>query len=173
MPPGRIDSPYRQQLLDALQYQGPAFDCGPYTAATVLNALLGIRLEAAQLSEEMNAVHWRGPLPIVRRIPNGATLPWGMADVFRSYGLKSSSGMFTARAHLLQRLPTPVVMIPIIASWRERWAHVMALVAWDALLGWGFANTQYNHHEVYWLGEEQFRRTWRASLHMLVQARLG
>lgn len=165
-------SPHVAHLLGALQYQGQSNDCGPYTTATVINALLGLSLEAAELAQQMNRPVWRGPLFIVRRIPNWATFPWGMADVLRQYGLNACWRPFASVAYLLRGLQRGNVLMPVLGGWRPLWAHVMTLIAWSVERGWGFANTQFDHHDIHWLSDSLFRRQWRAMFHLLVEVRV-
>lgn len=164
-----IHSPRATKMLSALQYQGQSNDCGPYTTATVINALLDLNLDAAQLAREMERPAWRGPFLIIRRIPNWATFPWGMVDVFRSYGLSASWRFFEKPEYLQEQMTGNKILMPIIGSWKPLWAHVMTLVAWDAEKGWGFANTQYQHHEITWLDDSTFRRGWRSMANLLVE----
>jgi len=83
-----IQSPFTDQILDNLQFQGSSNDCGPYTTATVINALRGQNLVGDELANQMNKPRWRGIFPVIRRVPNWATLPWGLVDVFRDYDLR-------------------------------------------------------------------------------------
>lgn len=163
-------SPYKDKILNALQYQGQRNDCGPFTTATVINAMRGLSLDAIQLSDEMDKPVWRGIIYVVRRIPDWATFPWGMVDVFRSYGLHARWRLFSATKYLKEYLPQGKVLMPIIGEWRpSSWAHVMSLVAWDDDQGWGFANTQHNHHNIDWHANEEFMRQWKAMGHLLVE----
>ncbi len=164
-----IQSKYAPQLLEKLQYQGSRNDCAPYTIATVVNALKGASLAGDQLGQEMNKIRWRGPLPIIRRIRNWATFPWGMADVFRDHGLAARWWLLVPRAYLCPALASGHILMPIIADWRERWAHVMTLVAWDEALGWGFANTQRNNNQIDWFEQQQFQKQWQATGRLLVE----
>ena len=165
-----IFSPHQEKILNALQYQGQRNDCGPFTTATVINALRGLNLDAIQLSDEMDKPVWRGIVYVVRRIPDWATFPWGMVDVFRSYGLSARWRPFATTQYLKDTLPQGITLMPIIGEWRpSAWAHVMTLVAWDEALGWGFANTQYNHHHIDWHPNEQFLHQWKAMGHLLVE----
>jgi len=173
MPQTSLHSPHKTQILDALQFQGDRNDCGPYTVATVLNALLGLNLEASQLAKEMDRPIWRGPMFIVRRVPNWATFPWGMVDVFCSYGLKSKWKSLVSTEYLLKEITHPKVLIPIIGSWKPLWAHVMSLVAVDPDKGWGFANTQYNHHNIHWLQDSTFKTQWKAMFHLFIEVKIA
>jgi len=165
-----IFSPHKDEILTALQYQGQRNDCGPFTTATVINALRGLNLDAIQLSDEMDKPVWRGIIYVVRRIPNWATFPWGMVDVFRSYGLSARWRLFATTQYLKEFLPQGKVLMPIIGEWRpSAWAHVMSLVAWDEVQGWGFANTQHNHHNIDWHPNDEIMRRWKAMGHLLVE----
>jgi hypothetical protein len=163
-----LESPKTTAILAALQWQGDRNDCGPFTTATVINALRGAHLDAIQLAEEMNKPAWRGPLFIVRRVPNWATFPWGMVDVFRQYGLPASWRPLAKPDDLREGLSRGDVFMPMIGEWKPLWAHVMTLVAWDDERGWGFANTQYNHHNIDWLDDKTFQTQWRHMGRLLV-----
>lgn len=165
-----IFSPHKDEILNALQYQGKRNDCGPFTTTTVLNALQGLSLDPIQLSDEMDKPVWRGIVYVVRRVPNWATFPWGMVDIFRSYGLHAKWRLFATTQYLKESLPQAKVLMPIIGEWRPTaWAHVMSLVAYDDDQGWGFANTQHNHHNIDWFSNDIIMRRWKAMGHLLVE----
>lgn len=164
-----IYSPHIQPLLDELQYQGQRNDCAPFTIATVVNAFFQAGLSGEQLGQAMNRVRWRGIIPVVRRIPDWATFPWGMVDVFKDYGLEARWRFFASVDYLKTRLLDGYILMPIIVSWRPTWAHVMTLVAWDEQRGWGFANTQTRHSDIYWLEHDHFCQRWRNGAHLLVE----
>lgn len=171
MPSAPLHSPHESNLLQALYFQGQSNDCGPYTTATVLKAIRGLELNPAELARHMEKPVWRGPVFVVRRVPNWATLPWGIADVLKEYGMSASWRFFASPEKVFAGLEAGDVVMPVIGSWRPLWAHVMALVVWDPQQGWGFANTQYNHHNIHWLPDEIFQRQWRAMGRLVVIAR--
>jgi hypothetical protein len=156
-----ISSIHIQALLDALEYQGSTNDCGPYATASVINGLLGEKLNPATLAKEMSKPTWKGLFYSIRRIPNSATFPWGIVEIFRKYGLKARWKLFASQDEIIQILNTGGIVLPILGKWRPLEAHIMTLVAWDPDKGWGFANTQYNHHHITWLGHTQFMRDWK------------
>lgn len=166
-----IRSPHSTSILAALRYQGQSNDCGPFTTATVLNARLGLNLDPADLAQKMNRPVWRGPIFLVRRVPNWATFPWGIADVLREYGMKSTWRPLTKTEFLLAGLERGDVLLPVIGEWKPLWAHVMTLVAWDPQKGWGFANTQYDTHDPYWVEDEKFHKLWRGMFRLVVIAK--
>jgi hypothetical protein len=169
-----ILSPHVDTLLAKVQYQGNSNDCGAYTCATVLNAILGLEIIGDNLANEMEKPVWRGPIYLVRKIPNSATLPWGMEDVFQSHGLKARWRFFAKEAYLKETLPLMnKILMPIIGSWNPTWAHVMTLVAWDEDKGWGFANTQYQHHNTHWVVSETFSHQWNRMGNLVVEVTIG
>lgn len=165
---GEIQSPHLHQVLSALQYQRGSNHCGPFTTATVINALCAERLDGARLAEEMNHPAWRGPFPVIRRIPNWATFPWGMVDVFRQHGLRASWQFLGNPKLLKEELPLGFVFMPVIGSWFPLWSHVITFLSWHPGRGWGFANTQSRRQELYWLIEDRFLAQWRAMGNLLV-----
>jgi hypothetical protein len=170
-PTAPILSVHASKLLAALQFQGQSNDCGPFTTATVLNALLGLNVDAAQLARQMDRPVWRGPLFMVRRVPNWATFPWGIADVLGEHGIKASWRLLASNEDLYQGIENGEVLMPVIGSWRPLWAHVMTLIAWDPRMGWGFANTQYSDHSVHWVNDNTFLNQWKAMAHLLIRAK--
>lgn len=157
-----IRSPHATALLNSLQFQGKSNDCGPFTIATVLNALRNLEIQAPELASLMDRPAWRGPHLVIRRLPNWATFPWGIVDIFRSYGLSAKWKMFVKPIQMLEKLDRGWIVMPVIGSWRPLWAHVMTCISWHPDTGYGFANTQINKQDIYWLDEKTFARQWRA-----------
>ncbi|MGE5222196.1 MAG: hypothetical protein ACM3PY_07150 [Omnitrophica WOR_2 bacterium] len=166
--PEAFQSPHAPAILGALQWQRRRNDCGPYTTATVMNALCGTRVDGALLARQMARPAWRGWFPVVRRIPNWATFPWGIADVLRRNGLDASWRFFASPEFLLYELCKGQVLMAVTGSWRPLWAHVMTLLASDPLKGWGFANTQRDDHQMEWVDNKIFVRQWRAMGNLLI-----
>jgi hypothetical protein len=171
MPAAQITSPHIDAILAALQHQGSSNDCGPYTTATVLNALLDLNLDGDQLAQQMDKPIWRGPRFVIRRVPNWATFPWGIVDVMQEFGIRSNWRVFESKNHLHLALSQGTILMPILGSLVPLWAHVMILVAWDHHKGWGFANTQFNHQNVYWVTDGYFTSHWNAMVHLLIEAK--
>ena len=168
--PNPIQSPYTDQILKHLQYQGRSNDCAPYTTATIINTLRGEHLVGDELAQQMNKPRWRGIFPVIRRVPNWATFPWGIVDVLRDYGLRGRWWFRAPVSYLKPAIANGHILMPIIGEWRPKpWAHVMTLVAWDPDKGWGFANTQYNHHRITWNTDEYFRERWNKYGRLLVE----
>jgi hypothetical protein len=165
-----IQSPFTPQLLENLQYQGTSNDCGPYTTATVINTFRKQNLIGDELAKQMNKPRLRGIVPIIRRVPNWATLPWGMVDVFRDYSFRSRWWFRAPVQYLKPALNAGKILMPIIGEWRPKpWAHVMTLVAWHPEKGWGFANTQYQDKKITWRSDQDFQEKWNNYARLLVE----
>ncbi|MCS6908760.1 MAG: hypothetical protein RML93_12890 [Anaerolineales bacterium] len=158
-----IFSPFAAQIIQHLIYQGNRNDCAPFTAATLIHAFTNQKVDPVELSREMNRPAWRGLLPVIRRIPNWATFPWGVVDVLRQYGVSASWRLFLPVQELLCRLSMPILHLPILVSWKPLWAHIMTLIAYRPGHGFGFANTQSPRAEIDWLTEKRFLQLWEAA----------
>ena len=167
--PKRILSPYAPKVLLNLQCQGPTNNCGPYTTATIVNTFRQTRLDGGKLAEDMNNVAWRGILPVIRRLPNSATFPWGMVDVFLRHDLTASWSLFTSVEKLLTMLKAGSILMPVIGTWKPIYAHVMTLIAWDEEEGFGFANTQYPTKEIFWVPANTFVTQWKNMGNLLIR----
>ena len=167
--PQAIISPHALSLLSSLQYQGRRNDCGPFTIATVLGALTGSAPDGVRIAEEMNRPTWRGLLPVIRRIPNSATFPWGMVDFFRRCGLPARWRFLRSSAYLRAALPGRKVLLPVVGGLLPPWAHIMSLVLYDSLGGWGFANTQRDDQRIHWMDDQTFESQWRAMGRLLIE----
>lgn len=163
-----IVSPFAEQIIQHLLYQGNRNDCAPYTIATLVRALTGQQIDPLKLAAEMNRPVWRHGLPYLRRLPNWATFPWGIVDVLTQYGFMARWQCFLGFDELLSRLSSPTIFLPIILSWRPLWAHIMILVAYRAGFGFGFANTQSPRAEIDWIAEAIFLKRWKAALRCTV-----
>jgi hypothetical protein len=165
-----VQSRYVEKVLENLQFQGSSNDCAPYTTATIINTFRGEKLIGDELAEKMNKPRLRGIIPIIRRIPNWATFPWGMVDVFKDYDLQARWWFRTPVSYLKPAIANGHILMPISGEWRPKpWAHVMTLVAWDEEKGWGFANTQFSHHRISWVSDDSFREKWNNYGRLLVE----
>jgi hypothetical protein len=165
-----VQSRYTEIILENLQFQGTSNDCAPYTTATIVNAFRGENLVGDELAEQMNKPRLRGIFPVIRRIPNWATFPWGMIDVFKDYNLRGRWWFRVPVSYLKPAIANGHILMPIIGEWRPKpWAHVMTLVAWDEEKGWGFANTQYKQHRITWHSDADYQEKWNKYGRLLVE----
>jgi hypothetical protein len=161
-------------LLKYHQYQGESNDCAPFSAAIVVNTLRDDRvLNGLDLAEEMNRprLRWWGPLPylVVRRIPNWATFPWGIADVLQDHGVKCRWQFGAGPNHLQRALAEDRIALPIIGEHWPLWAHVKPLVAYHPQRGWGFADPAHNGTDIAWQRDLEFMRQWQNYGHLLIE----
>ncbi len=164
-------SPHTQALLKAHRHQGQSNDCGPYTVGMVVQALRGSAPDPGEIARRMNRPRWRGAFLVVRRIPNWATFPWGVADALQEYNLPARWQPFASREQLRRGLQSGEILMPVIGAWLPRpWAHIAVLVAWDpARGGWGFVDPLVETPRIHWRDEETFARQWNALLRLLVR----
>ncbi len=165
-----LTSPHLRSLLLAHQWQGKSNHCGPFAAAIVLNALMKTRVTGHDLARELNRPRWIGPLPLIRRIPNWATFPWGVVDALRQHGLRAEWRWATPPHLLHEGLQRGWVLLPIFGQWRPLWAHLAVLAAFHPELGWGFVDSAHPHPNLVWRDAETFLRQWRNYGRMLVLA---
>ena len=95
-----------------------------------------------------------------------------MVDEFLRHDLSASWSFFTPVKDLLEMLKQGDILMPIIGSWNPPIAHVMTLIAWDEEDGFGFANTQYQHHNTHWVAAQKFSQQWNAWGRLLVEVML-
>ncbi len=170
---GGLVSPHARRVLAAHQYQGRTNDCGPFAAAMILNALTGSRLDGGTLAREMDLPRRSGVLPILRRIPGHATFPWGLVDILRARGLYAWWKAMSRERDLRSCLVAGCLAVPIIGSWRHRWAHYAVLVAWQPGLGYGFADPGRGGGAVVWIRSAEFARRWTSFGRTAVYVRLA
>lgn len=162
-------SPFADRILANLLYQGATNHCGPYSATTVINTLKNLHLNPETIAQELNKPIVRFFVPIARRIPNSATFPWGMVDIFNQFGIKASWHCFTSFNHLLDDFQKGLILLPVIASLKPFWAHIMILIIVHPEKGVGFANTQIAYPVIDWITEKQFRQQWQLTFNCVVE----
>ena len=156
-----ITSPYLKNLLQAHHFQGKTNDCGPFSTAIVLRALQRTDLEGSILAKQMNAIRWRGILPILQRIPDWATFPWGIVQTLKKFGLRSYWTAFQTESTLIRALRQGMVPIIILGQWKPLWAHYLILVAQDDQQGLGFVDPAHPKPQIVWYQRADFNRLWK------------
>lgn len=154
------------RLLTYHQYQGRSNDCAPFTIAIVVNSLREERaLDGTQLARELNRprLRWWGPIPyvVVRRIPNWATFPWGIADALTQFGIRCRWLFGAQPGQLLRAIAEDRIALPVIGEFKPLWAHVKPLAAHDPERGWGFADPAQAGADIAWQTDAEFRRLWQ------------
>jgi hypothetical protein len=158
--PPVVTSHFTGRLLAAHVCQGQSNDCGPFSAAFVINSLTSTPVNPTALAREMDRIAWRGCLPILRRIPSWATFPWGVADILRRNGVPAHWIPFFTPEKLIAVLQNGQIPILFVGSWRPLRGHVMVLAAWDSSRGWGFVDPAWREPELHWIEAGQMAKTW-------------
>lgn len=155
-----IQSPYIAALQSAHMYQGKTNDCGPFSFAIVVNTLTDADISGEMLSEQLEKLRWKGILPIIRKIPNWATFPWAVMDVFQPRNIRSSWKILCRPPELKKGLIEDKIQIVIIGRIIPSWAHYKILVAHDEDNGWGFVDPAQSEPSVFWEDDLSFTRKW-------------
>jgi len=165
-----VKSPHLAPLLASHQYQGQTNDCGPYCTAIVVNALCGAALDGGELGDRLNGWVWRKGMPLLRRIPGWATLPWGITDELRQWGIKARWHPLKIEDDIHQYLAQGKVVFTITGCWKPIWGHYMLLVEYDPQKGWGFVNPASKSKKVFWIEAEKFRQEWKCFGSNIIEA---
>jgi hypothetical protein len=121
--------------------QGDSNDCGPHVVAMAVNFWRGRDLlQVDAVARAMNRPRFGVGFPplVVRRIPNWATLPWGIADMLRQNGFAARWRLFASEDTILRALREDRLVMPIYGEpFRRRgarwtgWSHVAILCGWS------------------------------------------
>jgi hypothetical protein len=169
----RVISPHAAAVLHHHAFQGDTNDCGPCCAAMVMGAASQRVVAAAALARQMDRPVWRGPWPMVRRVPRSATFPWGIVDALAASGIPACwrlGGSVEALRGALLRGHLPLL---VIGNWRPFWIHWVILLGWDPRRGWGVADPSIAEAKIEWRCQAQFERWWQAFGRIQVLAKPG
>jgi hypothetical protein len=121
--------------------QGDSNDCGPHVVTMAVNFWYGEnRLDASAVAQTMNRPRLGAGLPplVVRRIPQWATFPWGIADMLRLNDIPARWRLSATEDDLHRALREDRLVMPIFGEpfrrhgWRwAGWSHVAILYGWD------------------------------------------
>jgi hypothetical protein len=165
-------------LVKYHQFQDVSNNCGPFTIAIVVNALRDQELlHGKEVAREMNRprLRWLGPLPwpVIRRIPDNATFPWGMVDELRRHGVKARWRFGATTADLHRALSENRVAMPIIGEIvnprlsSRLWAHVKPLSRYEPEAGYSFVDPSQQQAGEW--PDENFERLWANWGRLLVE----
>lgn len=165
---------YAEQLLSSHQFQGQTNDCGPFCAAMIMHGIKGTPVLGSQIADDLNQRASNELLPILNRIPNSATFPWGITRVFRRAGIEADWRPFYTTQRLIQDLQKNILPITIIGGYKPAfWAHYTLLVAYDPHEGWGFCDPAYDGQKITWHAHDDFLKLWKALGHLVVRVKPG
>jgi hypothetical protein len=168
-----ILSPYLDDLQKRHQFQANSNDCGPFCAAIILNIFKDLDISGPDLARRMNRIRWKGVFPLLRRVPNWATLPWGIGDVMLEEELPASWRMMRTIYDLFEGLDRNQISIVLVGGYRPLWAHYKILAAHDAVKGWGFINPASPSSDLQWDSHAQFLSLWNKYGRQLIRVSAG
>ncbi|NDJ74828.1 MAG: hypothetical protein GYB65_01100 [Chloroflexi bacterium] len=129
------------QLATYHVFQGDTNHCGPSVATMAVNFWHGKTvLDAQRTAHAMNwpRMGWGIPPLVIRRVPNWATFPWGIADMLRRNGLQARWRWLATETHIQEALAAGRIPMPIFGEplrrrgWRpDGWGHVAVVVGWS------------------------------------------
>jgi hypothetical protein len=162
-------SPHVEDLKKAHMFQKSSNDCGPFCVAIALKAMKDINTNGFDVSEESNKIRWVGIFPIIRRIPNWATFPWGLVDLLRQHGTRSRWKIFNTQENLINILNKERIAIVLIGEWKHKWSHYKILVAIDEKLGLGFIDPGNSSSQISWQLKSDFIKQWRFLANSIIE----
>ena len=187
---GGVAAHLRTQVYRYHQYQGRTNDCGPTSLAIVANSLLGEeRFQGPLVAQDLNRVDVGirpRPRLVVRRIPNWATFPWGIAAYLRDHGIPARwrplGTLEGLRRNLLANRIT-IVTIGEPIHWKGRrytgWAHTKVLFGHTPGQGFLFVDPAYSRNAddsdswrrfgLTWQDEGEFLRQWRNMMRIAIE----
>ena len=173
------------------RYQKESLNCGPYSLSIVANALLDEeRFDPDVVAEELNRPSVASsPIPhlVIRRIPNSATFPWGIADYLRQHGFRAKWRPWGNMDRLLKNLRDQVATIVMIGepvkfegTKYTGWAHVKPVYGYEEGVGLAFVDPGYpkdpddvwGGQGIFWQDEKSFLREWANLLRIMIEVRL-
>lgn len=132
---------HARSLADYHVAQGDTNDCGPHVVTMAVHFWQGnTELDIAAVARAMNRPRLGVGFPplVIRRIPNWATFPWGIADMLRQHGIPARWRLRASEADLQRALDEDRLVMPIFGEpWRREgrrwtgWSHVALLTGYD------------------------------------------
>ena len=154
-----IKSPHIEKLEENHQFQGKTNNCGAFSAAIILSTITPKNIDGSQLADDLNKIRWNGVLPVIRRIPNWATFPWGVLDVFKTSGIRTKISLFTKKEKLVQVINSGNIAITVNGGYKPLWAHykIPVLYSGDQF---GFVDPAYSKKQISMQNSDGFYTEW-------------
>ena len=171
------------------QYQGRTNDCGPTSVAIAANALLERQaFHGPVVAEQMSHLGFERrpfPRPVLSRIPNWATFPWGMVHYLRKRGFRAQWHLFGTLERLERNLRADRISVVVVGrpwlfhGWRYvGWAHYKILFGMvpgskllfvDPGVDPSVEPAGLEHYGFGWQEQDEFLRQWRNLLRIFVE----
>jgi len=154
-------TPLLSVVLMAHQFQADSNNCGPYCTATAIQTLRHKTISGAQVAMEMNAIDWHAFPPVISRINNWATFPWGITHYLKKNDISSRWKILQQPEALVTSLSSGNLPIVLIGGFKPAWAHYMILISTHPDLGFGFCDPAHPYPEINWKEVGQFLDQWK------------
>jgi hypothetical protein len=127
---------YQTDLFLWHQYQGDnTNDCAAFSIAIMGNAFLNrSQFEGFKVAREMEKVTLvTSPLPhlTLRKIPQWATLPWGVSGYLQSQHIPAKLNWFASVDHLLRNIREGRLTIVILGDLLKGWGHAKVVYGYE------------------------------------------
>jgi hypothetical protein len=178
---------YQTDLFLWHQYQGDdTNDCAAFSIAIVGNAFLNRpQFDGFKVAREMEKLTLvTSPLPhlTLRKIPQWASLPWGVSGYLQSQHIPAKLNWFASVDHLLRNIRENRLSIVILGDLLKGWGHAKALYGYEAdgpkpQRGFYFVDPGYpkeysRPHQplgVFWQDENEFKQQWNSLFRILIE----
>jgi hypothetical protein len=176
---------YQTDLFLWHQFQGDSTnDCAAFSIAIVGNAFLDrSQFEGFKVAREMEKVTLvTSPLPhlTLRKIPQWASLPWGVSGYLQSQHIPARLNWFASVDHLLRNIREERFTIVILGDLLKGWGHAKVLYGYEPTgpqPGFYFVDPGYpkeysRPHQplgVFWQDENEFKQQWNSLFRILIE----
>jgi len=163
----KFTSPYTQALIIDHQYQAQSNNCGPFCAAMTINTIKGTHIDGNDLASSMNRPRLNIVFPVIRRIPDYATFPWGIVDALGEYSVKSTWKFFQTFSDLSSLLPQLNLLIILTATNNPLNGHYRILVSMedDQI---GFIDPGYPAKDIQYQPRPAFLLEWQKAFNPII-----
>lgn len=161
-------SKYTEVLLQNHLFQGYTNHCGPFCTAIVLNTVKKSNIAGETIVEIMNKPSWNKLTPSIKRIPNGATFPWGIVETFSEFGIPSTWQAFSSFTKLEDELSSDFIFIILTALRHPVSAHyrVLTTIKEDIM---GFVDPALPEKNITWQEKQLFIESWWTAGNILIR----
>jgi hypothetical protein len=178
---------YQTDLFLWHQYQGDdTNDCAAFSIAIVGNAFLNRpQFDGFKVAREMEKLTLvTSPLPhlTLRKIPQWASLPWGVSGYLQSQHIPAKLNWFASVDHLLRNIRENRLSIVILGDLLKGWGHAKALYGYEAdgpkpprgfyFVDPGYPKEYSRPHQplgVFWQDENEFKQQWNSLFRILIE----
>ena len=163
----KINSVFTDTLVTNHLFQAQSNNCGPFCAAMVINMVKGSHIDGNDLAQSMNRPRFNLFYPIIRRIPDFATFPWGITDTLAENNILSTWKFFNYYSDLINLLPQKNILIVLTASYKPLSGHYRILTAIEEDRV-GFIDPAYPVNEIHFQPRASFLLDWQNAFNPVI-----